>query len=161
MAIRSKNSAGFSLIELLVGIAIIGILSAIAIPAYMAYREKAKIAQAYAELKDIQLAIGVLAIDTNRWPGPNPADVTANQEVWDLNAANAGLFVANPADFPNWDGPYIESGVPLDPWGNNYFFDPDYNIKGTNSAVVGSFGPNRVGPNLYDSDDVVLVLPTG
>jgi general secretion pathway protein G len=161
MAIRSKNSAGFSLIELLVGIAIIGILSAIAIPAYMAYREKAKIAQAYAELKDIQLAIGLLAIDTNRWPGPNPVGVTANLEAWDLNALNAGLFVANPVDFPNWRGPYIKSGVPQDPWGSDYFFDPDYNINGTNFVVVGSFGPNRVGRNVYDSDDVVLVLPAG
>lgn len=161
MAVRSKNGAGFSLIELLVGIAIIAVLSAIAIPSYVAYKEKSKIAQAHAVLKDIQLAIGLLAIDTNRWPGPNAVGVTANQEVWDLNAPNAGLFVANPVDFPNWGGPYIKSGVPQDPWGSNYFFDPDYNINGTIFAVVGSFGPNRVGQNLYDSDDVVLVLPTG
>jgi hypothetical protein len=99
----------------------------------------------------------MLASDTEKWPGPNSVGVTANQEVWDLNSSNAGLVAAT-GGFPDWNGPYVQS-VPKDPWGSDYFFDPDYQISGVDYAVVGSFGPNKVGQNVYDSDDVYLILP--
>jgi type II secretion system protein G len=149
---------GFTLVEIMVVIAVVGILTAVAIPQFSAYRDKAKIADAIADLKTLQLTIELLAIDTNRWPGPNAVGVSANQEVWDLNAGAAGLVATNGA-FPNWNGPYIPL-VPTDPWGSNYFFDPDYRINGIDYVVVGSFGPNKVGQNLYDSDDVVLKIPS-
>jgi type II secretion system protein G len=146
------------LVELIVAVGIIGILAAIAVPAFLNYRDKAKIAVAKEDLRTIATAIEALANDTEKWPGPNNVGTTANTEVWDLATANAGLVMAN-GSFPNWKGPYLKS-VSKDPWGMNYFFDPDYNIKGTNYAVVGSFGPNKVGQNLYDSDDIVMILPT-
>lgn len=155
---RSKDNAGFTLLELIVNLAIIGLLAAIAIPAYIAFRDKAKIAQAKSDLHSIQLAIEQLANDTGKWPGPQNVGVTADAEVWDLSAANAGLVKTN-GGFSNWSGPYMKS-VPKDPWGSNYFFDPDYRIKGVNYPVIGSFGPNKCCQNTYDSDDVVLVLPT-
>ena len=68
----------------------------------------------------------------------------------------AGI-VASDGRFVKWRGPYMK-GVPKDPWDQNYFFDPDYTVKGSNRVVVGSFGPNRVGPNVYDGDDVIVLL---
>ena len=156
MTFRAKNSRGLTLIEMMIVIAIIGILAATAIPQFSTYTKKAKIAEAMAELKEIQFVIELLACDTEKWPGPNNVGETANMEVWDLSAANAGLVATNGA-FPGWNGPYIAS-VPKDPWGNNYFFDPDYTIGGVVYAVIGSFGPNGVGPNQYDSDDVIIRL---
>ena len=63
MEIKLKRQEGFTLIELMITIAIIGILSAIAIPNFLSYREKSKIARAQSELKTIQMAIMDLALD--------------------------------------------------------------------------------------------------
>ena len=161
MPTRAKDR-GFTLIEILVVTGVIGILLGIAVPAYNEYREKGKIAEAQQVLKDIERAIIALAIDTGQWPGPALVGKESNDEIENLNLAKAGLVTfTNVADFPNWNGPYIEPSVPLDPWGNNYFFDPDYEIPKGNSdqvPVIGSYGPNGEGRNDYDTDDVILPL---
>ncbi len=157
MDLKLTRSSGYTLIELLVNLAIIGILTGISISTYMIYKEKAKTARVQAELKNIHLAIEALANDTERWPGPNTIGVTANQEIWDLTTPEAGLLSATNA-FTNWKGPYIQS-IPQDPWGNDYFFDLDYYLNGNPVPVVGSFGPNGEGRNDYDSDDIYRLLP--
>ncbi|UCG64633.1 MAG: prepilin-type N-terminal cleavage/methylation domain-containing protein [Deltaproteobacteria bacterium] len=154
MAVRPKQSRGFTLLELLIAIAIIGIIAAIAIPMYSNYRQKAKIAEAKSDLRNLRLAIEMLATDTEKWPNKRDVGDVGGLEVGDLNANAAGL-TATDGSYPGWNGPYIQS-VPLDPWGKNYFFDNDYDINGTDYVVIGSFGPNTVGPNQYDSDDVIL-----
>lgn len=69
----------------------------------------------------------------------------------------AGLIDTDGA-YLNWKGPYM-GVIPKDPWGNNYFFDTDYDIGGgVMRVVLGSYGPNGVGNNLYDADDIRLIL---
>lgn len=149
-------NGGFTLLELIVNLAVIGILIAVAVPAYIAFRDKARTAQAKSELYRIRVAIEQLAIDTNKWPGSSDVDETSNKEVWDLNSDDAGLVAAG-KKFANWKGPYLTS-ISKDPWGSDYFFDGDYTIGGTKYAVVGSFGPNKCCQNKVDSDDIILKL---
>ena len=158
--------AGFTLIELLVVIAIIGVLSSIVLASLNTARAKARIAKAQGEVDQIMKAITLLENDTNQWPGHKTIqDIqtgVSGNEMWNLSVPEAGL-VATDGNFPNWGGPYLPV-VAVDPWGNNYFFDTDYDIDDTAgtrwAAIVGSFGPNGDGQNVYDADNIYKVLAT-
>jgi general secretion pathway protein G len=128
-----RSHGGFTAIELMVNLTIVGILAAIAVPAYIDFTDKARTAKAKAALRNIRLALEQLAADTNQWPGPSDAGKSSSKTVWDLNSSAAGLAAAS-KKFTNWQGPYIKS-VPKDPWGSDYFFDGNYTMAGTKYAV--------------------------
>ena len=156
---------GFTIVELLVIIAIMGLLAAIIMANVLPARQSARIARAQSDIRAIILAVSLLESHTGQWPGHSTPWVVqsgaSGNEVWDLNSQEAGI-TQNDAGTPyvGWKGPYI-SVVPLDPWGNPYFFDTDYDVNFPNgvwSAVVGSFGPNGAGQNEYDADDIYLEI---
>jgi prepilin-type N-terminal cleavage/methylation domain-containing protein len=163
LSLITKKNRGFTLVEVMVTIAIIGILAAIAIPNYLKFRQKGLIGAASGDLKKLQRKIQDLGHDTGRWPDRNPAGVavgsgTFGNEIWDLSNPAAGLTANGGSFFQDWQGPYL-SGPFQDPWGHNFFFDSDYDLDGRTVAVVGSFGPNGCCPNTYDDDDIVLIIP--
>ncbi len=164
---KQTNSNGFTLIELLVVIAIIGILSSTILASLNTARTKASIARAQSDLKQIRLAIEFLYDDTSLYPSKQTLiPCTQNSEVY-LNTNAAGIQSTD-GGFPGWNGPYM-STVPLDPWGTNYFYDPDYICgaatlgcnghisSGVDMRVIQSFGPDK-SQSYGDGDDIVLVL---
>jgi general secretion pathway protein G len=154
---RSRVS-GWTVTEMMIVVLVIALLGAVAVPNIAKSRDTARTEQAKADLELLSNAILQLAWDTGKWPGGLDRSVPADPETWDLTTSAAGLRSATSA-FTGWKGPYIAK-VPLDPWGMPYFFDPDYRIGGVNRVVVGSFGPNKNGPNYYDTDDIYVRLDT-
>ncbi len=155
-----RHSGGFTLLEIIVNIAIIAILVAIAIPAYTSFKDKANTAKAKSDLRAIQNAVELLASDTEKWPGGIGVGLINKKKISDLSKKASGLITEDSKKFPNWAGPYIES-IPKDPWDRDYFFEGDYKISGTKYAVLGSYGPiEKNGKKLVSDDDVILILPT-
>lgn len=174
---EKRDNRGFTLIELLVVIAIIGVLSTLAVVAVMQARDKAKDARAKGDVKQLATAIALLAADTGKWPNGCPQEAVSNPELY-LNAAQAGIAAVPSVgdqgggctwaaeDIARWSGPYMQASSLDDPWGHNYYFDPDYRsyencagqTAGAEAPAVVSFGPNGAGPNAYDCDDIFYVL---
>lgn len=128
----------------------------VAIPGIRYTRYRVAVQEAETQLVFIATAVRQLAWDTGRWPGAQDKTEDHSIEIWDLKGAKAGLL-ATDGDYRNWRGPYIDR-IPLDPWGNPFFFDPDYHADGEWHVVVGSFGPNGQGRNYYDQDNIYVIL---
>lgn len=103
-----RRSAGFSLLELLVVMVIIGLLVGIVGPRYFAQIGRAEVKTAKAQLDSLSKALETYRADTGHYP-------TTEQGL--------SALVTKPQNEPKWQGPYLsKSEVPLDPWGNAYQF---------------------------------------
>lgn len=159
---------GFTLVETLVVVLIIGILASIVLFHITSARQEARIVTAKQEVKNIFNSFLLLEADTEEWPdhkapgldecGGGGNEICPDGCAISLSDCESGL-VCDDGFFNDWDGPYLSAEHLFDPWGNEYFFDTDYTLNEECVVVIGSYGPNGVGNNQYDADDVVYVLP--
>lgn len=101
------RSSGFTLLELLVVVAIIGLLAALVGPRLFGNVSKSEVTAAKAQIESFARAIESYRLDTGKFPDA---------------ALGLQALVTQPADLPRWNGPYLQKEVPLDPWGNPYTY---------------------------------------
>lgn len=122
-----RSPDGFTLIELMVVILIIGLLATIVVQNLKSATNKAKRVKAQADISQLKSALDRYYLDAGSYPTNDQGGLQAL--VSSPSTGNAP---------PDWGGPYIEK-VPPDPWGNTYFYQSD-----GNSYVLKSFGASGV-----------------
>lgn len=96
---------GFTLLELLVVIVIIGLLAGYVGPKYFGQIGKSETKVAKAQIDAFEKAIDAYRLDVGRYPSTEQG---------------LAALVNRPANEPKWQGPYLRKDVPLDPWGRPY-----------------------------------------
>lgn len=116
----ARGSAGFTLIEMLVVVAIIAVLAAVVAPEVFRNVGDANSNAARSQIEMMGLALDQYRLDTHAYP-------TTDQGLAALRVAPAGAP-------PGWRGPYLRRPVPRDPWGRPYLY----------------VSPGRMNPQSYD-----------
>jgi len=104
---KTTKHSGFTLLELLVVMVIIGLLAGIVAPRYFSQVGKSRVKAARAQIDSLDKALEQLRIDTGRLP-------STEEGLAALNSAPPGMT--------NWEGPYMKRAVPPDPWGHPYVY---------------------------------------
>ena len=112
---RAGQARGFTLLELLVVMVIIGLLAGFVAPRYFAQVGRSQVKIARAQIDALDKALDQFRLDVGRYP-------TTEEGLQAL--------VTQPSGEQSWNGPYLKKGVPADPWGK-----PDlYQQPGTHSG---------------------------
>jgi general secretion pathway protein G len=113
----ARAARGFTLLEMLVVLVIIGLLVGLVGPRLFSRVDTSKAQAAEAQVKMLKGAVETFRLDTGRFP-------TAEEGL--------AVLATPPADEKiraHWKGPYLDADIPLDPWGNPYI----YSIPGAGS----------------------------
>ncbi|MDD3628570.1 MAG: type II secretion system protein GspG [Actinomycetota bacterium] len=130
-----SREEGFTLVELMIVIIILAILTAIAVPSYMVLRNRARVAAAQSEMKNIATALEMFNADYDRYPA-----------VTDVTAMAGALNGTNTAQNPDGN-PYMDPVPVNDPWGQPYV----YTSNGTTYTLSCSTG------NTDNTDDIIII----
>jgi general secretion pathway protein G len=126
--------AGYTLTEMLVVIAIIGVISAVVIPQTIGQMGKAQSRAAKLQAQSLAAAVEVFGGDNGHLP---------------TTSEGLGALLARPAGADNWNGPYIHSKDQLnDPWGRPY----RYAVNGSGFTISTLGADNKPGGEGADRD---------
>lgn len=104
---KRRARAGFTLLELLVVVAIIGLLAAYVGPKYFSQIGKSEQAVAKSQIEAFSRALGTYRLDVGEFPS---------------SEQGLGALLASPDGTAKWNGPYLDRAVPNDPWGRPYTY---------------------------------------
>ena len=134
-----QRQAGFTLLEMIVVLVIIGLIMGLVGPRLFGQADKAKVQTAGTQIKMLGGALQTMRLDISRWP--------TEQE-------GLALLTTRPASaeaVPGWAGPYLDEAVPQDPWGQPYQYAPQ--ATGDNPFVLYSWGADaKAGGEGQDAD---------
>ncbi|MCK6432457.1 MAG: type II secretion system major pseudopilin GspG [Burkholderiaceae bacterium] len=134
---RPATSRGFTLVELLVVVLIIGLLTGIVAPRLMGHISRSEVTAAKAQIDALDKALQAFRIDMGRYPS---------------ESEGLAALVHPGAASDRWRGPYLSAQVPLDPWGQPYLYrhpggqGRDYEIR--------SLGRDRAAGGAGDDADL-------
>ncbi len=131
--LRRALQQGFTLLEILVVLVIIGLLAGLVGPRLLSQVDRGKNTTAEAQIKMLKSSLETMRLDLGRFP-------TTEEGLEFLVTAPA-----DPALRARWVGPYLDGKIPLDPWGNPY----QYSVPGRDGqpfALYSYGGEGRPGP---------------
>jgi general secretion pathway protein G len=106
---RRLLNRGFTLVELLVVLVILGLLVGLVVPQTIGYLSRAKSDVAKIQLQNLEQALDLFRLDVGRYP---------TQEE------GLRVLIARPANAPKWNGPYLKGGeLPADPWNKPFYYE--------------------------------------
>jgi len=140
---RSRRSFGFTLLELLVVLVIIGLLAGLVGPRLLGRVDSSKVTTAQTQVQLLRGAVENFRLDVGRYPSPE-------------EGLNALMQAPSAADVrAKWRGPYLNDALPNDPWDQPY----QYSLPGANAQpfALYSFGSDKKAGGDGDAKDVGLL----
>lgn len=137
-SVNLNQARGFTLLELLVVIVIIGLLAAFVAPKYFGQIGRSKSQVTKAQIESFEKGLDQYRIDVGRYP-------TTEQGL-------VALFAA-PASEANWHGPYLKKGIPSDPWSKAYVYRSP-GSEGRDYDII-SYGANGTEGGTDEDADIV------
>jgi general secretion pathway protein G len=139
----ARAAAGFTLLEMLVVLVIIGLLAGLVAPRLFSRLDASKVQAAEAQVKMLRSAVMTMQLDIGRIPTPQEGLALLSSPP--ANAREAAL----------WRGPYLDDKLPADPWGNPY----QYAVPGADSQpfALYTFGADGRPGGSGDAADVGIL----
>ena len=133
---RKKRALGFTLVELLVVLAILGMLAALVGPQVLNQLGGAKSKSAAIQISDLEQALEIYKLDVGRFPN---------------SSQGLEALVRQPSGVKGWNGPYLKKGeLPMDPWGSPYEYR--YPGQGGGPEITSLGADGRPGGSGEDAD---------
>lgn len=118
--------AGFTLVELLLVLVILGVLAAIVIPKFSGRTEQARETAAKTQISGFSTALDAFEVDNGYYPS---------------GSEGLGELIEKSKTATNWRGPYLKQAIPADPWGNAYIYESP-GKHNTSGYDISSMGPD-------------------
>jgi len=134
--LRRNGARGFTLVELLLVLVILGILAALVLPKFTGRTEQARTTAATTQISTFGTALDAFEVDTGSYP---------------RGQDGLAQLISQPSDVTSWRGPYLKSDIPNDPWGNPYIYEFPGRVNPTGYDIR-SMGPDG---QANTADDVV------
>lgn len=108
-ALRLRAQRGFSLLEVLITLTIIAALMALVAPRLLGQVDRSKIITARVQAKELKQSLKILHLDIGRYP---------------TKEEGLNLLMQPASNTSMWSGPYLDGDMPVDPWGNPFYYEP-------------------------------------